>query len=300
MMRSRVRADLDGQETNLHSRMIWFVTGCSRGLGRCLAEELLKDSHSVVLAVRDTNAVSDLLAAHTETAHAVTLDLNKPSDIPAAIDSAHKWFGHIDVLVNNAGYALLGAVEEISINDARNLMETNYFGPVGLIQAALPMMRQRKSGHIINISSIGGFAALPSCGQYSATKFALEGMSEALHQEVSDLGIKVTIVEPNGVRTDFLSDRSLRISGTAIPDYDRSRGAQIAKFNAANGSQPSDPVLGARAIMKLAEAKTPPLRFVFAAAGIERVRAKLSEVEKDLSDWKDLSLSVTFQLGSSK
>lgn len=278
---------------------VWFVTGCSRGLGRALAEEILAQGHYLVATARNPADLADLQRQHPDRIMLAALDLCDQSQIAAATASAIDRFGRIDVVVNNAGYSQLGAIEEVGDRDARAQFDTNYFGPVALIRAVLPSMRRARKGCLVNISSVGGFAALAGCGQYSATKFALEGLSEALAQEVAPLGIKVMLVEPNGFRTDFVSTNSMRIALPAITEYDATRGETLRRFAVVNGRQPNDPRRGAQAIIRAVEADHSPFRLVLGRGGVARVREKLSFVEGELAAWTDLSGFVAYDQAAS-
>jgi NAD(P)-dependent dehydrogenase (short-subunit alcohol dehydrogenase family) len=273
---------------------VWFITGCSRGLGRDLATQVLAQGGKLAATARDVGALAQLAEGQDDRVLTLPLDMNEPRQIEQAVARAVEHFGRLDVIVNNAGYGYLGAVEEIDDAASRAQFDTNFFGPVHLIRTALPVLRRQKRGHIINVSSIGGFAALAGCGQYSATKFALEGLSEALQQEVAPLGIHVTVVEPNGFRTDFTSARSLQRATAVIPDYLGTSGATQARFAAVDGKQPSDPVKGALAIIKAVEAEQPPFRLPLGQAGVLRIREKLAQVEAELARWEALSNSVAF------
>ncbi|MFC7582669.1 SDR family NAD(P)-dependent oxidoreductase [Nonomuraea antimicrobica] len=203
-------------------------------------------------------------------------------------------FGRIDVVVNNAGYGLVGAVEEVSDKAARDLFDVNVFGVLNTLRATLPTLRAQRSGHVLNISSVAGFATAPSSGLYGATKFALEGISEALHGELAPLGVRVTIVEPGGFRTDFLNGASLQVQPASIADYDAGAGPTRAAVAANDGRQPGDPAKAATAIVDVVAADHPPLRLQLGADAVERVTAKLDLVRHELDRWRPIALSTGF------
>ena len=273
---------------------VWLVTGCSRGLGRDIAEAVIAAGARIAVTARRQPDVADLAAGRDDQVLALALDVTDPGQCAAAVAATVGRFGRLDVLVNNAGYAQLGAVEEIEEEEARAQFETNFFGAVRLIQASLPVMREARAGRIVNISSVGGFAALAGCGQYAATKFALEGLSEALAIEVAPLGIRVIVVEPNGFRTDFVKQQSMRRSDARIADCEATSGAVLARLAASDGRQPSDPKRGAKAIVEAVTSDDPPFRLVLGTSGVTRVRDKLAVVEAELARWAALSDSVSF------
>ena len=201
-----------------HSKPVWFITGCSTGFGRELAVILLKRGYRVVVTARDKAKVDDIVAGHDKNGLALALDVDKPAQIDAAVKAAEARFGRIDVLVNNAGYGYLAAVEEGDDADIRAMFETNFFGLAAMTRAVLPIMRAQKSGAIVNISSMGGFIGFPGSGYYAATKFAVEGLSESLAKEVAPFGIKVLIVEPGPFRTDW-AGRSLKTPKKPVDAY---------------------------------------------------------------------------------
>ena len=202
-------------------------------------------------------------------------------------------FGSIDILVNNAGYGLFGAIEEVSLDEARQQMETNFFGALALTQAVLPFMRERKSGHIIQISSMAGFRAVAGMGLYNASKFALEGFSEALALETKHLNIKVTIVEPGPFRTNWAGDSSIR-SEKVIEEYSPTAGSRISTIQAYSGNQPGDPEKAARAIIKVVNSDNPPLRFPLGTVAIQAIRNKLKSVEEEINEWEKVAADTSF------
>src|SRR5664279_4433527 len=234
------------KKSAITEKPVWFITGCSTGFGRELAKYVLERGYRVVVTARKPDEVKDL-AAQGE-ALVLKLDVTNQGQINAAIKAAEKKFGRIDVLVNNAGIGYFAAVEESEEKEVRRMFEINVFGMSRVIQAVLPGMRQRRKGFIVNFSSVGGLRSFPSVGYYSAPKFAVEGLSEALWQEVEPLGIKVMLVEPSGFRTDW-AGRSANESKRQIDDYVATAGAWRAQVRAASGKQQGDPVRAAQAVI---------------------------------------------------
>ena len=207
---------------------------------------------------------------------------------------AHALHGRLDVIVNNAGYGLLGAIEEAGAAEVRRVFDVNFFGSLQVIQAALPFLRAQRRGHIVNISSIAGLAPLSGSGIYAATKFALEGLSESLAQEVGPLGIRVTLVEPGAFRTDFLSERSIRNAAGSIAAYAQTSGNTVRHLHEIAGKQPGNPILAARAIIEAVEAKEPPLHLVLGSDALRRARAKFQRLSEEVDRWERVSLSTDF------
>ncbi|MFD5325716.1 oxidoreductase [Streptomyces sp. NPDC127092] len=271
---------------------VWFVTGASRGLGAEITREALDRGHRVVVTARDRSAVLRAYPRKPDGLLAVNADVTEPEQLAAAVEAGLAEFGRIDVVVNNAGYGLVGAVEETSDEAARALFDVNVFGVLNTLRATLPTLRAQRSGHILNIGSVGGFATAPAVGLYGASKFALEGISEALHGELAPLGVRVTIVEPGGLRTDFLHDSSLRVEPAAIADYAAGAGPVREALAHNDGRQPGDPVKAAKAVVDLTEAAEPPLRLQLGADAVERVEAKLELVRRELDRWRHVALST--------
>ncbi len=272
---------------------VWFITGCSTGFGRELAKLVLKRGWRAVVTARKVEEIQDLVAGHDAQALALTLDVTNSAQRKAAVEQAEKKFGQIDVLVNNAGYGYLAAVEEGEDDAVRKMFETNFFGLVELTKQVLPAMRQRRSGHIVNFSSIGGLVSFGATGYYHATKYAVEGISESLAIELKPLGIKVIVVEPVPFRTDW-SGRSILESQTVIQDYDQTAGERRRSTHQASGKQAGDPVRAGEAIIKAVESKDPPLHLVLGKRAIELAYKKLEAVKQDLDTWKDASLATDF------
>ncbi len=273
---------------------VWFITGASRGFGLLVARDALARGDSVVAAARNPQAIVDALGVHPKLLP-LQLDVTREAAAVAATQAAVARFGRIDVLVNNAGYGILGAVEETSAEEVRRNYETNVFGLLNVSRAVLPLMRRQRSGHVINISSLGGYQAYYGWGVYGSTKFAVEGLSEAMAQELAPLGVHVTVVEPGFFRTDFLDATSLVQTATRIDDYQDTVGAMRSFAAGANHAQPGDPAKLSQALLKLADAAQPPLRLQLGSDAVARAYAKHQQVEQELAQWKELALSTDFE-----
>ncbi|MFF7603409.1 oxidoreductase [Streptomyces mirabilis] len=252
---------------------VWFITGTSTGLGRALAHEVIADGDRLVATARDTSTLDDLVALAPDRVRALPLDVTDPTAVRLAVDTALKEFGRIDVLVNNAGYALRGALEELSDTELRRQFDTNVFGALDVTRAALPALRAQRSGCIVQMSSVGGVMATLGGTAYAGTKFALEGLSEGLATEVAHLGIHVLIVEPGPFRTDF-TGRSVRWADP-IDDYRSALDPAKEQFLAMHGTQPGDPTRAARAIITATQMEKPPLRLPLGANAVDRIRERL-------------------------
>jgi NAD(P)-dependent dehydrogenase (short-subunit alcohol dehydrogenase family) len=271
----------------------WFITGCSTGLGRALAQAVLERGENAAITARDPRGLDDLAKAYPDAALALTLDVTDDDQVAAAVRQAEDAFGGIDVLVNNAGYGYRAAVEEGDPADVRRLFATNFFGPVALIKAALPGMRARRSGAIVNISSIGALRRPPGSGYYAASKAALEAMTGSLRTEAEPLGIKVIAVEPGGFRTDF-SGRSLTQSATAIDDYAATAGQRRKENDTVDGTQPGDPVRAARAIIEVVAAPRPPSLLLLGRDALATATAVLDAQRAEVEEWRELTTSTDF------
>ena len=270
---------------------VWFVTGCSTGFGREIVQAVLRRGWRVVATARKTASLSDFLSLpNVMTAE---LDVTAPAQITEVVAKAEARFGHIDVLVNNAGYGYLSAVEEGEDAEVRAMFETNVFGLANMTKAVLPGMRARRHGVVVNISSMGGVVGFPGIGYYNATKFAVEGLSEALAKESAPLGIKVIIVEPGPFRTDW-AGRSLKTPKIAIDDYAETAGARRAAVNAYSGTQPGDPARGAEAIITAVEAPNPPLHLVLGRPAFDTISAKLAAFSAEMEAWKAVTLGADY------
>lgn len=274
----------------------WFITGASTGFGRLLAEEVLKAGGKVIATARDRDKVADLEAKYPQTARALALDVTDAGQVDSAVTQAFAQFGRVDVLVNNAGYGVAGAIEEVSQAEFMPMFETNVFGLLRVTRAFLPHLRKQRSGHILNLSSIGGVVAGPGIGFYNATKFAVEGISEALAAELAPLGIRVTIIEPGPFRTDFLG-RSGVLAKTRIADYDGTAGNMRKYFAENDGKQKGDPVRAVQAMIQVVESPDPPLRLLLGASALQRLLAKLDSWRKEISAWEPVTVGADFPEG---
>jgi NAD(P)-dependent dehydrogenase (short-subunit alcohol dehydrogenase family) len=272
---------------------VWFITGCSTGFGRELAKAVLDRGYRAVVTARDPAKVEDIAKGRENRALVFELDVTDPVEVDAAVKSAVKRFGRIDVLVNNAGIGYFGAVEESDEEEVRRMFEINFFGLSRVTRAVLPTMRKQRSGHIVNISSIGGLRSFPTLAYYHATKYAVEGFSESLALEVEPLGIKVTIVEPSGFRTDW-AGRSANESKTKIADYAATAGKNLENLRGYSGKQPGDPVRAAAAIITVVESPTPPLRLLLGKAALRGARAKIEMLQKDFDAWERTTVEADF------
>lgn len=275
-------------------KRIWFITGISSGLGKCLAEEVIKAGDNVVGTLRKAEQVEYFNQLHRGKALAVQMDVTKPSQVQEAVDKAVETFGRIDVVVNNAGYGLMGTVEEVSLTEARDLFKTNLFGVMNVLQCVLPLLRKQKSGHIIQLSSIAGFKATAGLGLYNASKYALEGLSEALAGEVAPFNIKVTLVEPGPFRTAFAGS-SLKIAEKKIDAYDSTPVGEFMKhFTERNGQQDGDPVKAAKLMIEVVNSSNPPLRIPMGQFAYDEFNKKIESVQKDMEAWKEKLIKTSF------
>jgi NAD(P)-dependent dehydrogenase (short-subunit alcohol dehydrogenase family) len=269
----------------------WFITGASRGFGALVAKEALNAGDAVIATARNPQHVIDALGDHPNLL-AVALDVTDEAQAFEAAGAAVKRFGRIDVLLNNAGYGLLGAVEEAGASEVESVFRTNVFGLLNVTRAVLPHMRRQRSGHVINISSIGGYGSYPGWGVYCATKFAVEGLTESLAIELAPLGIAATVVEPGFFRTDFLDDTSLSRTAHEIADYAETVGAMRSFAAGANHAQPGDPTKLAKALIVLANAPKKPLRLPLGSDTVAMIEDKNAKVAAELAEWRALALST--------
>ncbi|MFE0454164.1 oxidoreductase [Streptomyces sp. NPDC058914] len=270
----------------------WFITGASRGFGLEIARQALERGDKVVATARKPQDVQDALSQYGDSLLAVALDVTDEVQAREAVEAAVERFGTIDVLVNNAGRGVLGAVEETSDAAFRSVYDTNVFGLANVTRAVLPVMRRQRSGRILNLSSIGGFASAAGFGVYCSTKFAVEGLSEAMRAELAPLGIHVTIVEPGYFRTDFLDATSLLTEGRIISDYADTAGAVRQAVPGLNHAQPGDPVKGATAILALADVADPPLRAQLGSDCVAAMDRKIAQLREETDAWRELALST--------
>lgn len=272
---------------------VWFITGCSTGFGRELARLVLERGWNAVITARDADKVKDIAEGYENSSLVLSLDVTDKDQVSSAVAKAEETFGKIDVLVNNAGYGYFSSIEEGEEDKIRAQFETNVFGLINVIQAVLPGMREKRHGHIINFSSIGGLVAFMATGYYHATKFAVEGLSESLSKEVASLGIKVLLVEPGPFRTDW-AGRSTSRTETQIADYKETIGARMDASLNGSGKQVGDPVRGCEAIISAVEAKDHHLRLLLGQMAFDGANGKLDELKGNFDAWKDLTIGADF------
>jgi NAD(P)-dependent dehydrogenase (short-subunit alcohol dehydrogenase family) len=278
----------------MSEKKVWFITGTSSGLGRALAEEVLAKGDRVVATARKPEVLQELVEKYPETARAIKLDVTNLEEVKSAIRESVKEFGRIDVLVNNAGYGLVGALEEASDAQIRQQFDTNVFGVLNVVREALPILRAQKSGHIVNIGSMVGFTALPSFGYYSATKFALEGLSEALAAEVAPLGIKTTIVEPGAFNTGYSSRGALVYGENRLPDVYPSTEEMTKGFSHVDSKAVGDPVKAVKVIIEAIESENPPFRLPLGADAYEAIEAKFELIKQEIALWRERATKTFF------
>ncbi len=280
-------------EREAGSGRVWLVTGGSSGFGRAIAEAALARGDKVAATARRAERLEDLVSEAPERAYAIALDVTDPEGVRRAVDEVLEQFGRLDVLVNNAGHGQVGAVEETPEQELREIFDVHVFGPAALVRAVLPVMRRQGTGAIVQMSSFGGQVAYPGFSAYCATKFALEGFSEALAPEVAPFGIKVLIVEPGAFRTGF-SGGALAQS-REMPEYAGTVGPTREMITGIDGTQPGDPAKAARAIMTALDSEDAPLRLPLGPDAVEGVRGKLDSVRADLERWETVSVSTAFE-----
>jgi NAD(P)-dependent dehydrogenase (short-subunit alcohol dehydrogenase family) len=278
--------------TSQHGK-VWFITGASSGFGRLLAEYLLSLGANVVATARQPDTLNDLTLRYAANSQILALDVTKPAQVDAAVKDALARFGHVDVLVNNAGYGVTGALEEVAESEYMPMFETNVFGLIRLTKALLPQFRARRSGNIVNLSSIGGLIGLPGWSMYNATKFAVEGLSEALGAELDPLGIHVTIIEPGPFRTEFLGTSGKK-AGDLIGDYAQTAGKTREYFELQNGKQPGDPQKAIEAIVAAVTAPNPPRHLLLGKLAYDRFQGKMQSFAAEIEAWKDTTLGADF------
>ena len=273
---------------------VWFITGASRGFGLEITREALSRGDSVVASARNPQAVLDAIPDAADRLLAVAVDVGDPAQITAAVEAAIARFGHVDVLVNNAGRGLVGSVEETSDEEIRAIFDVNVFGLLATTRAVLPHMRARGTGLVVNLSSVGGFVAWPGWGAYAATKFAVEALSEAMTHELAPLGIRSVAIEPGPFRTNFLDGSSLAFTRDVIEDYASTAGAARTWATDSNYGQQGDPLKAAKIIVDLADREDLPERIQLGANAFEDVAAKLARTARDQETWRTVSLSADF------
>lgn len=272
---------------------VWFITGTSTGFGYLLAEEALKRGERVIATARDVSKLSRLARQYPDRIHTLTLDVTNPNEIISIAQQGIAAFSHVDTLVNNAGYGVNGAIEEVSEDEFEPMFQTNIYGLIRVTRAFLPHFRQRRSGHIFNLSSIGGLIGSPGWGFYNATKFAVEGLSEALAEEMKPLGVHVTVVEPGPFRTDFLG-RSSKLARRQLRDYATTAGKAREYLKTQSGKQPGDPQKAVEAIITAANSPKPPLHLILGQVALTRFRHKLSDWHEEIAAWESVTTSADF------
>jgi len=281
---------------NSPTSRVWFITGSSSGFGALLARELLRRGDRVIATARNASQLDDLPTLYPDTARVFPLDVTKPAEIEAIGRLAPTVFGHVDVLVNNAGYGVNGAIEEVAEDEFEPMFQTNIYGLIRTTRAFLPHFRERRSGHIINLSSIGGLIGGAGWGFYNVTKFAVEGFSEALAAEMKPLGVHVTVVEPGPFRTDFLG-RSGKLAAKELPEYKDTAGKAREYLKTQAGKQPGDPQKAVEAIITVTESPNPPLHLILGKIALSRFRDKLEQWKKEMATWESLTLGSDFPEG---
>ncbi|MGP3952263.1 oxidoreductase [Streptomyces sp. 7N604] len=282
----------DTEQAERTEQRVWLITGASSGFGRALAEAALAAGDTVVVTARRAEPLVDLATAHPGRVEALALDVTDAARISAVVEEVVRRYGRVDVLVNNAGRGHVGAVEETTDSELRSLMEVHLFGPAALTRAVLPHMRQQRSGAIVQMSSMGGQYSFAGVGAYSATKFALEGLSEALAQEVEPFGIRVLIVEPGSFRTSFAG--SALTESAALAAYDDIVGRVRTTLSASHGTQPGDPAKAAAAILTALNAEQPPLRLPLGNDAVDALKAHADRVRDELLTWEPVSRGTDF------
>ena len=280
---------MEPKDSGANDGKVFLITGASRGLGMVLARAALAAGHRVVATGRSAEAVELALQDASDRSLALRLDVTQEGEAQAALETAVERFGRIDVLVNNAGYALMGNVEECSGAEVQAQYATNVFGLLNVTRAALPILRRQGFGHIVNLSSVGGYRSYEGCALYCSTKFAVEGISEGLAPEVAPFGIKVTIVEPGYFRTDFLSKDSVRYAQAELSEY---ANGMREFFQGRDGQQQGDPEKLAQAILRVVEVANPPLRLALGQDAVEALDEKIDTLKSGLDAWRDLSVST--------
>ena len=272
---------------------VWFITGCSSGFGRAFAEAVIAHGDSLIATARNVETLQELVAHAPDRVLATALDVTDEFSISSAVSQSITRFGRIDVLVNNAGFGLTGAIEEVSDDEWQRLFATNVFGLTAVTRAVLPQMRVQRNGHIFNISSIAGVSGSAGLGAYSASKFAVEGLSEALSGEVAPLGIKVTIVEPGGFRTQW-AGRSMQQAARQMNAYAQSSGRLRQVWSRFSGRQAGDPARAAAVLIKVVESSQPPLHLALGGDAVAGIQDSPQYRFRDLQAWQQESLSTDF------
>lgn len=278
----------------MENKKVWFITGASKGLGLTLVKKLLSSGYNVAATSRSLNDLSNAVGEY-DNFLPLSVDLMSEESVETAVRKTISKFGQLDIVVNNAGYGMIGALEELSDQESRENFDVNVFGSLNVIRKVLPQMRKQQSGHIFNISSIGGFSGnFPGFGIYCATKFAVAGFTESLAAEVQSFGIKATVVEPGYFRTEFLTAGSLAVPKQPIDAYKEVRDSQTAHQNDINNQQPGDPAKGADVIIAVAESENAPLHLFLGHDAYHVANAKIADVQRDMEAWKVLATATNF------
>jgi len=277
----------------METKKVWFVTGASKGLGLALVKKLLENNYRVAAATRNAQSLISEIGEPCDVFLPIELNLTENEDVQSAVSKTIEHFGQLDVVVNNAGYGQIGTLEELTDGEARANFDVNVFGTLNVIRNTVPYLREQKSGHIFNISSIGGYSGnFPGWGIYCATKFAVAGLTEALAEEIKDFGVHATVVYPGYFRTDFLSKDSVKTPENPIQVYETARNSEQAHLNEINGNQPNDPEKGAAAIIALSEEQHPPVHFLLGSGTAEFLDNKIKIITGDAKQWETLTMST--------
>lgn len=275
---------------------VWFITGASKGLGLALAIQLLEQGQKVAATSRSIQDLKNAIGTENDNFLPLSVDIRNEESVSAAIEQVVARFGKVDVIVNNAGYGLAGALEELTDAESRQNFDVNVFGSLNVIRKAMPYLRKQGSGHIFNIASIGGFTgAFPGFGIYCATKFAVHGFSESLREEVKNFGVKVTVVSPGYFRTNFLSDSSLNVPSNQMQEYAEVRAVQAAHEQEINGNQPGDPKKAAAAFISVADMDNPPVHLFLGEDAYEFANAKIASVQKEMEQLAYIGKATGFE-----
>ncbi len=275
------------------SQKVWFITGCSTGFGRELVKVVTESGHIAVGTVRKAAQIAELEAISPANVFGVVLDVTNTAQVEAGVAKAIEKYGRVDVLVNNAGYGTLGSIEEVSDEEVRRQFDVNVFGAVDMIRKVLPQMRKQKSGHILNITSIAGLNGFPGVGIYNGSKFALEGIGEALAAEVKHLGIKVTNIEPGPFRTDW-AGRSAMVTTSKISDYAESAQKNVESIGSVSGAQMGSPYKGAKAMLAVTELEKPPVHLPLGDPAYNRARIKFNDFLKEIDEFENIGLPTDY------
>ncbi|HCA08369.1 MULTISPECIES: SDR family NAD(P)-dependent oxidoreductase [unclassified Chryseobacterium] len=277
----------------METKKVWFVTGASKGLGLALVKKLLENNYRVAAATRNAQSLISEIGEPSDVFLPIELNLTDNEDVQSAVSKTMEHFGQLDVVVNNAGYGQIGTLEELTDREARANFDVNVFGTLNVIRNTVPYLREQKSGHIFNISSIGGYAGnFPGWGIYCSTKFAVAGLTEALAEEIKEFGVHATVVYPGYFRTDFLSKDSVKTPENPIQVYETARNSEQAHLNEINGNQPNDPEKGAAAIISLSEEQNPPVHFLLGSGTAEFLDNKIKTITGDAKQWETLTVST--------